>query len=131
MYKSEVRNSGSPWKEFTLDMFTLCTNEEDQEIKIDFFKSSSDGNHKNLGSTSLTITELKNGNRRCDIKGKRSSSTLEIKKFEIVRSCNFLEYVFGGCQINLSVAIDFTLSNGPPTEYDSLHCNDPRRNQYM
>ena len=55
VYKSEVKSSNSPWKEFHLDMFSLCTNEDDQEIKIDFFKSSSDGNHKNLGSTSITI----------------------------------------------------------------------------
>jgi hypothetical protein len=48
-----------------------------------------------------------------------------------VKKANFLEYVFGGCEINLSVAIDFTLSNGDPREAESLHCKDPRRNEYV
>ena len=34
---------------------------------------------------------------------------------------SFLEYVMGGCEINLAVAIDFTLSNGRQTSPSSLH----------
>ena len=33
---------------------------------------------------------------------------------KIERKHSFLEYVFGGCCIDLSIAIDFTLSNGAP-----------------
>lgn len=62
---------------------------------------------------------------------KFKNNCIEIKKFELTKSVNFLEYVFGGCNINLSIAIDFTLSNGDPREADSLHCNDPNRNQYL
>ena len=50
------------------------------------------------------------------------AQNIEVTKFEIVKSTNFLEYVFGGCEINLNIAIDFTLSNGDPREADSLHC---------
>ena len=32
-----------------------------------------------------------------------------------------MEYIFGGCQINLHVAIDFTGSNGPASDSRSLH----------
>jgi hypothetical protein len=32
-----------------------------------------------------------------------------------------LDYIFGGCEIGLSIAIDFTLSNGAPEKHDSLH----------
>jgi hypothetical protein len=48
-----------------------------------------------------------------------------VTKFEKRKTVNFLEYVFGGCEINLSVAIDFTASNGKPTEIGSLHNLDP------
>lgn len=48
---------------------------------------------------------------------------------EIRRS--FLEYIFGGCEVDLSIAIDFTLSNGPPNDPKSLHYFDPRNNQYL
>ena len=57
---------------------------------------------------------------------------LKLKKFELKPSTSFLEYVFGGCQINLNVAIDFTLSNGNPHESTSLHnLTDPRKNEYV
>jgi hypothetical protein len=56
---------------------------------------------------------------------------VEVVNFKLVRSTNFLEYVFGGCEINLNIAIDFTLSNGDPRENDSLHCQDMNRNEYI
>lgn len=43
----------------------------------------------------------------------------------------FLEYVFGGCEIQLTVAIDFTLSNGNPASKDSLHYLDLNKNEYL
>jgi hypothetical protein len=46
-------------------------------------------------------------------------------KFEVRHS--FLEYVFGGCEINLSIAIDFTLSNGEQQNRDSLHFTDEKK----
>jgi len=46
---------------------------------------------------------------------------VEIVKFEKKQNSSFLEYVFGGCEINLNIAIDFTLSNGEPSEGNSLH----------
>ena len=39
--------------------------------------------------------------------------------------------MFGGCEIEFSMAIDFTLSNGDPRSPDSLHYFDPKRNQYL
>jgi len=38
--------------------------------------------------------------------------------------------VFGGCELNLAVAVDFTLSNGKPTDRDSLHNLNMNRNEY-
>ena len=43
----------------------------------------------------------------------------------------FLEYIFGGCEIQLSVAVDFTLSNGHPSDKDSLHYLDLKKNEYL
>ncbi|XP_056269735.1 copine-1-like isoform X3 [Pseudoliparis swirei] len=38
---------------------------------------------------------------------------------------SFLDYVMGGCQINFTVGIDFTGSNGDPRSPDSLHYMSP------
>ena len=44
----------------------------------------------------------------------------------------FIDYIRGGLQLNLSVAIDFTASNGTPTNNSSLHFMDPNKpNQYQ
>jgi len=43
-----------------------------------------------------------------------------------------MDYIRGGLQLNLSVAIDFTASNGTPTTSSSLHYLDPYKpNQYQ
>jgi len=45
---------------------------------------------------------------------------------------SFLDYLRGGCEIGLMVAIDFTASNGKPSSSDSLHYQDPNGpNEYM
>ena len=46
---------------------------------------------------------------------------LSFRQLELKKRNSFLEYVFGGCEIGLSIAIDFTLSNGDPLKRDSLH----------
>lgn len=62
---------------------------------------------------------------------KFKGNTISIVNFELRRTVNFLEYVFGGCDINLSIAIDFTASNGPPNQSDSLHyMGNMQGNQY-
>eukprot|EP00826_Nyctotherus_ovalis_P020480 TRINITY_DN16436_c0_g1_i3.p1 TRINITY_DN16436_c0_g1~~TRINITY_DN16436_c0_g1_i3.p1 ORF type:complete len:364 (+),score=71.08 TRINITY_DN16436_c0_g1_i3:112-1092(+) len=44
---------------------------------------------------------------------------------------SFLDYIFGGCQISLSIAIDFTASNGYPRAKNSLHYFNPKTNPYI
>jgi hypothetical protein len=53
------------------------------------------------------------------------TGTLVIKKFTIKPRVTFLDYIFGGCELNVHVAIDYTLSNGAPDEPDSLHYLNP------
>lgn len=49
----------------------------------------------------------------------------------ITKRYSFLEYVFGGCEISLAIAVDFTLSNQPPHDKDSLHYFDLKKNEYL
>ena len=45
---------------------------------------------------------------------------------------NFLDYVYGGCEINLSVAIDFSSANLDPKDPNSLHrLQDQENNKYL
>lgn len=128
MYKSEVRhptNGQQIWKSFHMNMRDLCNEDQDQEFRVDFFQFVSNGNHKFLSKGNTTANRLYQGNRNLDIKGKP-----KFNLFSIQKSISFLDYIFGGCHINLNVAIDFTLSNGDPNSGNSLHCKDMSRNQY-
>lgn len=58
-------------------------------------------------------------------KGKTDSGLkLSFAKFELKKRHSFLDFIFGGCEIGLSIAVDFTLSNGKPSSRDSLHYLD-------
>ena len=70
-----------------------------------------------IGYALTKLSDLISGQKQLLVKNYQ----VLITKFEKRKTVNFLEYVFGGCEINLSVAIDFTASNGKPTERDSLH----------
>ena len=64
---------------------------------------------------------------------KYDKNIIMVEKFDVKPTVCFLQYVFGGCEINLNIAIDFTLSNGDPFDpnVDSLHNSDPEKNEYI
>jgi len=49
-----------------------------------------------------------------------NSGVLCIEKCELIKVNTFLEYIAGGCEISLIVAIDFTASNGYGTLPENL-----------
>jgi hypothetical protein len=53
-----------------------------------------------------------------------------LKNIEIKNKASFLDYIFGGCEMGLNIFVDFTLSNGAPSNPQSLHYLDPQKNQY-
>lgn len=70
----------------------------------------------------------------------KKTKTLNVPKgvvtatqFELIPNSGFLDYIFGGCKLNLSVAIDFTASNGDQrSDVNSLHnLNNPKENAYL
>ena len=49
---------------------------------------------------------------------------------EVLKNYAFLDYIRGGMQMNLTVAIDFTRSNGAPSQPNSLHYIGTNSNSY-
>lgn len=67
-----------------------------------------------------------------DKKGQpKANCQVKFDKCDFNKRHSFLEYVFGGCEIGLSIAIDFTLSNGHPSKPNSLHYLDMNKNEYL
>jgi hypothetical protein len=50
--------------------------------------------------------------------------------YDYIEKANFLDYIYGGCEISLVIGIDFTRSNGVPTESGSYHYLDDN-NEYI
>ena len=47
---------------------------------------------------------------------------VEFDSLKVVRErTTFLDYVYGGCEIDFSVAIDFSVGNGEPNIPETLH----------
>ncbi|KAF4756813.1 hypothetical protein FOZ63_026408 [Perkinsus olseni] len=60
------------------------------------------------------------------------AGALTLENIEMVKHVSFLEYIEGGLEINLIVAIDFTFSNGDPNHPSSLHYYHPHSaNDYV
>lgn len=58
--------------------------------------------------------------------------TITITNVVMRPKVTFLDYIIGGCEIQLYVAIDFTMSNGRPHDLGSLHSlRDDNKNHYM
>lgn len=138
VYKSEVKpNIGGrngptkfEFNQFSLLVSDLCAGDKDKEIKIEFFKSQKSGKHINIGQSLYTVQELEENQAIELAVTKQEGATLKFSKLSFKQRNSFLNYIFGGCELNLAVAIDFTLSNGNPKKRDSLHNLNLNNNEY-
>ena len=59
---------------------------------------------------------------------------LNITDFKLEKSVTFLDYIMGGCEVNVQVAVDFGKTNGKKDAPHSLHYLNPEEetpvNQY-
>ena len=134
VYKSEITSSLNgrySWNLVSILTSELANEDPEREIRFEFFKSQKSGKHVNLGYFSCNIAQLREGTVQHDIVGRGRNQSVRFEDLNFHKRHTFLEYIFGGCEIQLSVAIDFTLSNGNPSDRDSLHYLDLNKNEYL
>ncbi|XP_071823629.1 copine-3-like isoform X2 [Apostichopus japonicus] len=72
-----------------------------------------------------------NPKKKAKKKNYKNSGKVFLTSCEVKRHYTFLDFILGGCQINFTVGIDFTGSNGDPQEATSLHfISDSAPNEY-
>uniref|UniRef100_A0A8C3GAR9 Copine-3 n=1 Tax=Cyclopterus lumpus TaxID=8103 RepID=A0A8C3GAR9_CYCLU len=139
-----VKNNLSPtWKKFSVPLQTFCCSDLDRPLKVDCSDYDSDGTHDLIGSFTTTVSELQKAGsspvsfdcihpeKQKKKKSYKNSGVVSLKSCK-VETHSFLDYVMGGCQINFTVGIDFTGSNGDPRSPNSLHYMSPDGlNQYL
>uniref|UniRef100_A0A4W4G3M8 C2 domain-containing protein n=1 Tax=Electrophorus electricus TaxID=8005 RepID=A0A4W4G3M8_ELEEL len=125
-HKTEVvKNTLSPvWQAFKIPVRALCNGDYDRTIKIEVYDWDRDGSHDFIGEFSTSYRELSRGQSQFNVYEVRPHIYLG-------SSHNSLLSRGGGAmvadmtQINFTVAIDFTASNGNPAQPTSLHYMSP------
>ncbi|XP_068604065.1 copine-3-like isoform X1 [Brachionichthys hirsutus] len=141
-----VNNNLNPtWKPFRIPLQSLCGGDMDKSIKVECYDYDSDGSHDLIGTFETTMTRLKeasrtspaefecvNSKKKQKKKSYKNSGVVSVKLCQVLKEYTFLDYIMGGCQINFTVAVDFTGSNGDPRSPQSLHYISPQGvNEYL
>uniref|UniRef100_A0A8I3S7T1 Copine 8 n=1 Tax=Canis lupus familiaris TaxID=9615 RepID=A0A8I3S7T1_CANLF len=138
-HKTEVvKNTLNPvWQAFKISVRALCNGDYDRTIKVEVYDWDRDGSHDFIGEFTTSYRELSRGQSQFNVyevvnpkkKGKKkkytNSGTVTLLSFLVETEVSFLDYIKGGTQINFTVAIDFTASNGNPAQPTSLHYMNP------
>ena len=130
LYKSELN---TPLKNVQTIRFKQCSipdlyvssdgNYDTSLIGLEIFDAR---HNKKLSEYSGSLKSLVNNNTSLKL-GSVGMATISV---DAIKNYSFIDYLRGGMQINLTVAIDFTGSNGNPNQANSLHYLGPNPNQY-
>ncbi|XP_030612091.1 copine-3-like isoform X2 [Archocentrus centrarchus] len=141
-----VKNNLNPmWRPFRIPMQSLCAGDVEKPIKIDCYDHNMSGDHDFIGTFQTSLSQIQQASqtfaaefecitakKKQKKKGYKNSGVIIIKQCKTVREYTFLDYIMGGCQINFTIAIDFTGSNGDPKFPQSLHYINPQGyNEYL
>lgn len=132
---TKIDNSLNPrWGETKIPMSRLCNQDLDRPLTIEIFDWDSNGKHESMGAVRTSVRAMLNANGApMDViepavaakkKGYVNSGHLSAANAHIEHHPTFAQYVAGGCEISLVVAIDFTGSNGDFNQLNSLHYQD-------
>ncbi|XP_078396816.1 copine-3-like [Cetorhinus maximus] len=140
-----IKNNLNPsWKAFKIPLHSLCNGDLQKPVKVECYDYDNDGSHDLIGtfetnvakfqeaSQNATEFECINPKKKQKKKNYKNSGTVIVKSCQVVKEYSFLDYIMGGCQMNFTVGIDFTGSNGDPRSPDSLHYINPNGfNEYL
>ncbi|KAM3872814.1 copine-4 [Diretmus argenteus] len=141
-----VMNNLNPvWKTFKVSLNSLCSGDQERKLQGLVWDWDSNGKHDFIGEFEATFKEMRGAmdgrqvqwpciNPKYKVKKKnyKNSGIVILNQCKIIKMHSFLDYIMGGCQIQFTVAIDFTASNGDPRNSCSLHYIHPYQpNEYL
>uniref|UniRef100_A0A8C1Q8A2 Copine family member IX n=1 Tax=Cyprinus carpio TaxID=7962 RepID=A0A8C1Q8A2_CYPCA len=90
------------------------SNEDGTTVKVDVYDWDRDGRY-------AVLNPKKKGRKKKYV----NSGTVTLLSFKVESEYTFVDFIRGGTQLNFTVAIDFTASNGNPSQPTSLHYMNP------
>eukprot|EP01040_Poterioochromonas_malhamensis_P007713 gene7713-8331_t len=136
-----VRDSLNPrWSATKLSLSKICNGDIHRPLRFEIYDHEKSGKHVFMGQVSeVSVASLvQNRTNRLNViepdkqKNKKyvNSGVLVADECTIEKHYSFTQYIQGGLEIGLTVAIDYTGSNGDPRMSDSLHYIHPIGEQY-
>ncbi|CAB1315493.1 unnamed protein product [Coregonus sp. 'balchen'] len=124
-HKTEViKNTLNPvWQPFTIPVRALCNGDYDSHDFIGEFTTSY--REFSRGQSQFNVYEVLNHKKKGKKKKYVNSGTVTLLSFKVESEYTFVDFIRGGTQLNFTVAIDFTASNGNPSQPTSLHYMSP------
>ncbi|GLE01320.1 hypothetical protein PINS_up010150 [Pythium insidiosum] len=127
-----MNNLNPRWPRVSLPVQKLCNGDLSRPLKFECVDWEASGAHQFIGSCVVSAREFVAGEvRSMDLinaerqrrKGKKykNSGVLRVVQIDMFKQHTFAEYLRGGCEISLIVGIDYTASNGAPSDPRSLH----------
>uniref|UniRef100_A0A3P8S9Z3 Copine Vb n=1 Tax=Amphiprion percula TaxID=161767 RepID=A0A3P8S9Z3_AMPPE len=134
-HKTEVvKNTLNPvWQPFTIPVRALCNGDYDRTIKVEVYDWDRDGSHDFIGDFTTSYRELARGQSQFNVYEVSNSSYPKFKSMSVgfwdlfTSMTDILDPISDtiDISINFTVAIDFTASNGNPSQSTSLHYMNP------
>eukprot|EP00968_Pinguiococcus_pyrenoidosus_P003495 scaffold228_cov312-Pinguiococcus_pyrenoidosus.AAC.13 len=147
VWQSEVVNNNlSPtWRIARIPLRQLCAGDRMRPLRMEVWDYDRRGEHDYMGGFETSVEEILSDSSGSDptfqvieeeMKKKkkkyRNSGEVSVVHREILVKPSFSDYLRGGMELSMMVAIDYTASNGSVTQPTSLHYMDPsgRPNTY-
>lgn len=133
VYKSEVvmSNNAPTWAAASLPLPIICNGITKDPIKICFWDYIRASKSTFLGEIETTVEKLveeaAHGIPVMDVwknsknMALKKSGRVKVLKAVLKPNPTFLEYILGGCELDLTIAVDFSLQNGHAMDKDGFH----------
>jgi hypothetical protein len=130
VYRSEVisNNLNPVWHPIEKSATDLAGGDLDRPLLIECFDYDKTSKDDLIGNALTSLRALSEGRpvelsnpKKVGKKGYQNSGLIHPVRCQITQVPSFLDFIVGGCEMNLMVAIDFTASNKVPTDPSSLH----------
>ncbi|KAL5473555.1 hypothetical protein EMCRGX_G028048 [Ephydatia muelleri] len=144
VYRSKpIMKTLSPrWPAFQIDIQKLCSGDWERTLQFSVWDWNRSGNNELIGMCAASLKDIcpERGGQIFNLdltnptqKGKKKCpGVLVFTSVRVTPVYSFVDFIRGGCQISLIVAVDFTASNGHPAQLTSLHYNGTNQgNEYV
>eukprot|EP01029_Cantina_marsupialis_P003194 TRINITY_DN1303_c0_g3_i2.p1 TRINITY_DN1303_c0_g3~~TRINITY_DN1303_c0_g3_i2.p1 ORF type:complete len:576 (+),score=188.39 TRINITY_DN1303_c0_g3_i2:43-1770(+) len=137
-----IKNNLNPvWKPVEIPLQTLSNGDIHRPIKWVVYDWDKSSDNDVIGACMASVNEIMQAGFSRDLineekqrkkkKYKNSGVLTVAAPAKMITTPSFLDYISGGCELNLTVAVDFTGSNGNPKSPSSLHYISTNMNEYQ